>query len=222
MKAAGGSTTDYVADWIGEVLDDLSAQIDQDIVVETTIDPTCRRRGKPRIARRSRRTSGKFDVSAGRAGGDDPGWRGARWSAAATMREPVQPRRRRPAPAGFGVQAVRLSHRARGRADAGEIVQDRRSVRQGMEAGKLHARISRPGDADDRRWRCRSTRSSVRLAAKSGRRPWCATAHRLGIVVEARRQRLDRARHLRGLAHRTGRRLCRRSPMAARASPRMS
>src|ERR1700730_1012854 len=36
---AGAGTINYVADWIGEVLDDLVGQIDQNIVVETTIDP---------------------------------------------------------------------------------------------------------------------------------------------------------------------------------------
>src|ERR1700732_306972 len=39
VKAAGAGTINYVADWIGEVLDDLVGQIDQNIVVETTIDP---------------------------------------------------------------------------------------------------------------------------------------------------------------------------------------
>ncbi|HZD29870.1 MAG TPA: transglycosylase domain-containing protein, partial [Xanthobacteraceae bacterium] len=39
MKAAGAGTINYVADWIGEVLDDLIGQIDQNIVVETSIDP---------------------------------------------------------------------------------------------------------------------------------------------------------------------------------------
>ena len=39
VKAAGAGTINYVADWIGEVLDDLVGQIDQNIVVETSIDP---------------------------------------------------------------------------------------------------------------------------------------------------------------------------------------
>src|SRR3982751_5742093 len=39
VKPAGAGTLNYVADWIGEVLDDLVGQIDQSIVVETTIDP---------------------------------------------------------------------------------------------------------------------------------------------------------------------------------------
>src|SRR5258708_7502339 len=39
VKPIGAGTVNYVADWIGEVLDDLVGQIDQSIVVETTIDP---------------------------------------------------------------------------------------------------------------------------------------------------------------------------------------
>ena len=48
VKAAGAGTVNYVADWIGEVLDDLVGQIDQNIVVETTIDPETAERGRSR------------------------------------------------------------------------------------------------------------------------------------------------------------------------------
>ena len=47
VKAAGAGTVNYVADWIGEVLDDLVGQIDQNIVVETTIDPKLQASPKP-------------------------------------------------------------------------------------------------------------------------------------------------------------------------------
>jgi penicillin-binding protein 1A len=39
VKPVGAGTVNYVADWIGEVLDDLVGQIDQSVVVETSIDP---------------------------------------------------------------------------------------------------------------------------------------------------------------------------------------
>ncbi len=39
VRPVGAGTVNYVADWIMEVLDDLVGQIDQDIVVETSIDP---------------------------------------------------------------------------------------------------------------------------------------------------------------------------------------
>ena len=39
MKPAGAGSVNYVADWIMDVLDDLVGRIEQDIVVETSIDP---------------------------------------------------------------------------------------------------------------------------------------------------------------------------------------
>ena len=76
-----------------------------------------------------------------------PEARCARWSAAAIRRKPVQPRGHRQAPARLGVQAVRLSRRDRGRADARDDPPGRADRRQGLEAGELHPRTRR-GDAD--------------------------------------------------------------------------
>ena len=39
VKAAGAGTINYVADWIREVLDNLVGPVDQDVFVETSIDP---------------------------------------------------------------------------------------------------------------------------------------------------------------------------------------
>ncbi len=39
LKAMGASSVNYVADWIMDVLDDLVGRVDQDLVVETSIDP---------------------------------------------------------------------------------------------------------------------------------------------------------------------------------------
>jgi len=39
VKPAGTGTVNYVADWIMDVLDDLVGRVEQDLVVETTIDP---------------------------------------------------------------------------------------------------------------------------------------------------------------------------------------
>ncbi len=40
IKPAGAGTVNYVADWVMDAVDGLIGNIDQDIVVETTIDPT--------------------------------------------------------------------------------------------------------------------------------------------------------------------------------------
>ena len=71
VKAAGAGTVNYVADWIGEVLDDLVGQIDQSIVVETTIDPKLQSDRGSRRHRRARGEERQVQCQPGRAGGDD-------------------------------------------------------------------------------------------------------------------------------------------------------
>jgi penicillin-binding protein 1A len=65
VKAAGAGTVNYVADWIGEVLDDLIGQIDQNIVVETTIDPKLQGVAEAAVIDELAAKSVKFNVSQG-------------------------------------------------------------------------------------------------------------------------------------------------------------
>src|SRR5712675_1906454 len=65
VKAAGAGTVNYVADWIGEVLDDLVGQIDQSIVVETTIDPKLQGVAEAAVIDELAAKSVKFNVSQG-------------------------------------------------------------------------------------------------------------------------------------------------------------
>src|ERR1700731_2642733 len=65
MKAAGAGTINYVADWIGEVLDDLIGQIDQNIVVETSIDPKLQGVPEAAVIDELAAKSVKFNVSQG-------------------------------------------------------------------------------------------------------------------------------------------------------------
>jgi penicillin-binding protein 1A len=65
VKAAGAGTVNYVADWIGEVLDDLIGQIDQSIVVETSIDPKLQSIAEASIIDELAAKSVKFNVSQG-------------------------------------------------------------------------------------------------------------------------------------------------------------
>src|SRR5665213_1674094 len=65
VKAAGAGTVNYVADWIGEVLDDLVGQIDQNIVVETTIDPKLQAVAEAAVIDELAAKSVKFNVSQG-------------------------------------------------------------------------------------------------------------------------------------------------------------
>jgi penicillin-binding protein 1A len=65
MKPAGAGTVNYVADWIGEVLDDLVGQIDQSIIVETTIDPKLQATAEAAVIDELAAKSVKFNVSQG-------------------------------------------------------------------------------------------------------------------------------------------------------------
>jgi penicillin-binding protein 1A len=65
VKAAGAGTVNYVADWIGEVLDDLIGQVDQNIVVETTIDSKLQRVAEAAVIDELAAKSVKFNVSQG-------------------------------------------------------------------------------------------------------------------------------------------------------------
>ncbi|MDB5521097.1 MAG: penicillin-binding protein [Tardiphaga sp.] len=65
VKPVGAGTINYVADWIGEVLDDLVGQIDQSIVVETSIDPHLQSIAETAIIDELAAKSVKFNVSQG-------------------------------------------------------------------------------------------------------------------------------------------------------------
>ncbi len=65
VKPVGAGTVNYVADWIGEVLDDLVGQIDQSIVVETSIDPKLQSLAETSIIDELAAKSVKFNVSQG-------------------------------------------------------------------------------------------------------------------------------------------------------------
>src|SRR5689334_5208048 len=65
VKPAGAGTVNYVADWIGEVLDDLIGQIDESIRVETTIDPKLQATAEAAVIDELAAKSVKFNVSQG-------------------------------------------------------------------------------------------------------------------------------------------------------------
>lgn len=65
VQVAGAGTINYVADWIGEELDDLVGQVDQNIVVETTIDPKLQNVAEAAVIDELAAKSVKFNVSQG-------------------------------------------------------------------------------------------------------------------------------------------------------------
>ena len=65
VKPVGAGTVNYVADWVGEVLDDLVGQIEQSVVVETSIDPKLQAVAEAAIIDELAAKSVKFNVSQG-------------------------------------------------------------------------------------------------------------------------------------------------------------
>src|SRR6201999_3976044 len=65
VKPVGAGTVNYVADWIGEVLDDLVGQIDQSVVVETSIDPKLQAVAETAVIDELAAKSVKYNVSQG-------------------------------------------------------------------------------------------------------------------------------------------------------------
>ena len=192
-----------------DAVDDLIGRFDQDIVVETAIDPALQNAAERALAETLAQKGEKLGVGEGALVAMTPDGARARARRRQQLRrEPVQPRRRRQAPARLGVQAVRLSHRARARAHARHGARGRADHGEGLAAGKLRARISRPGDPDAGARQFAQHRRRAPDAWSSGRRRSFAPRYRLGINSLLAAQCLDRARHLGSLADRACLRLC--------------
>jgi penicillin-binding protein 1A len=65
VKPVGAGTINYVADWIIDVLDDLVGQVEQNIIVETSIDPKLQSVAEAAIIDELAAKSVKFNVSQG-------------------------------------------------------------------------------------------------------------------------------------------------------------
>jgi penicillin-binding protein 1A len=65
VKPAGAGSINYVADWISEELDDLIGQIDESIVVQTSIDAKLQTIAEASVIDELAAKSGKFQVSQG-------------------------------------------------------------------------------------------------------------------------------------------------------------
>ncbi len=102
-------------------------------------------RGRTGLGRCAQAEGRQAQHFARRAGRHDAGRRGAGAGRRAELRrEPVQPRRRRQAPARLVVQAVRLSHRARTRTDARQRAR-RRADRRSRAGSRKISSANMPG-----------------------------------------------------------------------------
>src|SRR5438034_372521 len=65
VKPAGAGSVNYVADWIMDVLDDLVGRVEQDLVVETSIDPILQAAAEKALVDELALKGQKFDVAQG-------------------------------------------------------------------------------------------------------------------------------------------------------------
>jgi penicillin-binding protein 1A len=65
VKPTGAGTVGYVADWIMDVLDDLVGHVDDDLKVETTIDPALQAAAEKALVDELAQKGQKFDVEQG-------------------------------------------------------------------------------------------------------------------------------------------------------------
>jgi penicillin-binding protein 1A len=65
VKPAGAGSVNYVADWIMDVLDDLVGRVEQDLVVETSIDPILQAAAEKALVDELALKGQKLDVSQG-------------------------------------------------------------------------------------------------------------------------------------------------------------
>src|SRR3569623_1950792 len=64
-KQSAGGSINYVADWVMDVLNDVVGRVEQDIVVETTIDPTMQANAEKALLDELTAKGAKFDVEQG-------------------------------------------------------------------------------------------------------------------------------------------------------------
>ena len=65
VKPAGAGSVNYIADWIMDVLDDLVGRVEQDLVIETSIDPNLQAAAEKALVDELALKGAKFDVQQG-------------------------------------------------------------------------------------------------------------------------------------------------------------
>jgi penicillin-binding protein 1A len=65
VKPAGAGSVNYIADWIMDVLDDLVGRVEQDLTVETSIDPNLQASAEKAIVDELNLKGAKYDVEQG-------------------------------------------------------------------------------------------------------------------------------------------------------------
>ena len=78
VAQTGNGSSNYVADWVMDGVNDILGHVDQDIVVRTTINSAMQADAEKGARRRAGAEGREVPRRRRRAGVDDAGWRGAR------------------------------------------------------------------------------------------------------------------------------------------------
>jgi len=134
VKSATTGSVNYVADWVMDAVNDVIGRFDEDIVVETSIEPPLQAAAERALAEVLAQKGEKFGVGEGALVAMTPdGVCAGAGRRQKLRRKPIQSRHRRQAAAGLGVQAFHLSHGARARPNARH--RQRRTARSRCAAG---------------------------------------------------------------------------------------
>ena len=222
VKPAGAGTVNYVADWIGEVLDDLVGQIDQDIVVETSIDPKLQSIAEAAVIDELAAKSVKFNVSQGALVAMTPDGAvramvGGRNYSESQYNRAVTAKRQ---PGSAFKPFVYLTAIEAGMTPD-TIRQDAPINVKGWKPENFERRISRRGDADAGAGEFAQYGRGARLAWKSALPTSCAPRTGSAFRRSSRPMPRSRSAPRKSRSPNWSAPMC-RSPMAARASRRMS
>ena len=207
IKAAGAGSVGYVADWVMDVLDDLIGRVEQDIVVETSIDPALQAAAETALVDELAKNGAKAGVGQGAVVAMSPDGAvralvGGKNYAESQFNRAVAAKRQ---PGSAFKPFVYLTAIERG-LTPDTMREDKPIAVKGWHPENYSREYFGPVTLTQGAGAVAQHRVG---AADAGVRPDRRDAHRAPARhrLQARAQRLDRARHLRGLGARTGRRL---------------
>ena len=222
VKPAGAGSVNYIADWIMDVLDDLVGRVEQDLVIETSIDSNLQAAAEKAVVDELALKGVKFDVQQGAMVAMTPDGAiralvGGRNYGESQYNRAVAAKRQ---PGSAFKPFVYLTALERG-LTPDSVREDKPIAIKGWKPENYSREYYGPVTLTQALAMSLNT-VSVRLIQEVGRRRGRKDRLPARHLVEARAECIARARHLGSVAGRIGVRLRRRSPTAARRWRRTS
>ena len=149
VKTAAAGSVNYVADWVMDAVNDLIGRVDEDIVVETTIDPALQGAAERALAETLAQKGEKFGVGEGALVAMTPdgvvrALVGGRSYAESQFNRAISAKRQPGSAFKPFVYLTAIEHGL----TPDTVREDGPDLREGLEAGKLRTRIYGAGDVD--------------------------------------------------------------------------